>query len=362
LTEVKLRSENEMISPVLGISAEKLINSMTILDTFKSRIQAADRILITTHEFPDADGIGSEISLCLALRELGKTSFCVNEEPLLERYLYLDEDQVVLGFKDFSQKHPNFKPDLMIVVDTNTKARVGAQLGHYLNEDIPTLFIDHHPCRGRDLSTHCIDVSAAATGQMVGEMIEHLGVKFTKKIALPIYTSIIIDTSSFRYPTVSAKTHRLVSKLMDTGINPPEAYNGIYGTKRVQHMHLLAKILNSAESNANETIAWMLLRKEDIENFKSDIEDTHNFINHLLVLNNVKIAIMFRDDGDQIKMSLRSSGDIDVGLVAQALGGGGHSHSAATILFKPNGETTQEVIQKTVKHVEEIYKKLEKEV
>lgn len=334
---------------------------MTILDTFKSRIQAADKILITTHDFPDADGIGSEISLCLALRELGKKCFCVNEEGLLDRYQYLDRDKVVQGFNDFASKHSDFKPDLVIVVDTNTKARIGAKLGNYVGENYPMLFIDHHPCRGRDLSTHCIDVSAAATGQMVGEMIEALGVKFTKKIALPLYTAIIIDTSSFRYPNVSASTHRLVAKLMDTGINPPEAYNGIYGTKRVVHMHLLAKILNSASTNADESIAWMLLRKEDIDQFKSDVEDTHAFINHLLILNNIKVAIMFRDDGDQVKMSLRSTGDVDVGLVAQALGGGGHSHSAATMIPKVAGLTTEMIISQTVKKVEEIVQKMERE-
>lgn len=332
---------------------------MTILDTFKTRIQAADRILITTHEFPDADGIGSEISLCLALRELGKKSFCVNEEPLLDRYQYLDKDKVVSGYKDFSHQYPDFKPDLMIVVDTNTKKRVGSQVEKYIGESIPTLYIDHHPCRGRDLSTHCIDVTAAATGQLVGEMIEALGVKFTKKIALPIYTAIIIDTSSFRYPTVSAATHTLVGKLMATGINPPEAYNGIYGTKRIIHMHLLSKILKSAATNEDESIAWMLLKKEDIDQFKSDVEDTHAFINHLLILNNIKVAIMFRDDGEQMKMSLRSSGDIDVGLVAQALGGGGHSHSAATILTRSKNESNEELISKTVKLVEEIVKKIE---
>lgn len=335
---------------------------ITILDTFKSRIQAADRILITTHEFPDADGIGSEIALCLALRSLGKKSFCLNEEPLLDRYQYLDQDRVVQGHDDFLKDHPNFKPDLIIVVDTNTKARVGKKMGAFIGELTPTLYIDHHPCRGRDLSTHCIDVTAAATGQMVGEMIEHLGVKFTKKMALPIYTSIIIDTSSFRYPTVSANTHRLVAKLMDTGINPPEAYNGIYGTKRIIHMHLLSQILKSAATNETETIAWMLLKKEDIDQFKSDIEDTHAFINHLLILNNIKVAIMFRDDGDQVKMSLRSSGDIDVGLVAAVLGGGGHSHSAATILHRLNNETNEELIRKTVKTVEAAVEKIEKDL
>ena len=333
---------------------------MTILDTFKSRIQAADRILITTHEYPDADGIGSEISLCLALRELGKTVYCINEEPLLDRYQYLDEDGVVIGFEEFVKKHSKFTPELFIVVDTNTKLRVGTNVGNFMKDEIPALYIDHHPCRGRDLSRHCIDVKAAATGQMVGEMIEALGVKFTKKIALPIYTSIIIDTSSFRYPTVSAATHRLVAKLMDTGINPPEAYNGIYGTKRVPHMHLLSRILKTAETTDDESIAWMLLKKEDIDTFKSDIEDTHAFINHLLILNNIKVAIMFRDDGDQVKMSLRSSGDYDVGLIAQALGGGGHSHSAATVIIKKL-ETTDEVIRRTVKHVEEIIHKLDLE-
>ncbi len=333
---------------------------MTILDTFKSRIQAADRILITTHEYPDADGIGSEISLCLALRELGKTVFCVNEEPLLDRYQYLDEDGVVLGFQTFQRMYPKFQTDLFIVVDTNTKLRVGSQMSAYITDQTPILYIDHHPCRGRDLSTHCIDVKAAATGQMVGEMIEALGVKFTKKMALPIYTSIIIDTSSFRYPTVSAATHRLVAKLMDTGISPPEAYNGIYGTKRVPHMHLLSRILKTAETNEDESIAWMLLKKEDIDNFKSDIEDTHAFINHLLILNNIKVAIMFRDDGDQIKVSLRSSGDYDVGMIALALGGGGHSHSAATIINK-NGKSTSEVILKTVHQVHETIHKMDLE-
>ena len=102
----------------------------------------------------------------------------------------------------------------------------------------------------------------------------------------------------------------------------------------------------------------MLLRKEDIAKFSSDVEDTHGFINNLLVLNNIKVACMFRDDGDQIKMSLRSSGDIDVGVIALALGGGGHSHSAATVLVKRDGESAEQVISRTIKKVEEILKEL----
>jgi phosphoesterase RecJ-like protein len=333
---------------------------MTILDTFKSRIQVAQRILITTHEFPDADGIGSEIALCLALREFGKECYCVNEEPLLDRYQYLDQDHVVFGFLNFRSSHTSFSPDLVIVVDTNIKDRVGHKLSQYLDDKSSLLYVDHHPCRGRDLDQHCIDVHAAATGQIVGEMIEHLGIKFTKKMALPIYTAIIIDTSSFRYPTVSASTHRLVAKLMDTGINPPEAYNGIYGTKKINHMHFLASILNTASTNKDETIAWILLDKEVMDRYSGDVEDTHAFINNLLVLNNIKVACMFRDDGDQLKMSLRSSGEYDVGNIAIALGGGGHSHSAATMFQLTPEETVKTVIKKAISKVEEVLKEMEK--
>jgi bifunctional oligoribonuclease and PAP phosphatase NrnA len=332
---------------------------MTILETFKSRIQDANHIIITTHEYPDADGIGSEIALCMALRHLGKKVFCVNEEPLLERYCYLDPQGVVLGFKLFEQTHKDFIPELVIVVDTNTKIRTGSRMSAFISEEMPTLYVDHHPVRGRSLTDHCIDVKAAATGQLVGEIIEYLGVPFTKDMALPIYTAIIIDTSSFRYPTVSGATHRLISKLMDTGINPPEAYNGIYGTKKVHHMHLLSRILDTAATNDKEDIAWMLLRQEDIEKFASDVEDTHAFINNLLVLNNIKVACMFRDDGDFIKVSLRSSGEIDVGNIALGLGGGGHSHSAAGIIKRENGETTESVISRTIKKVEELLAKQE---
>lgn len=326
---------------------------MTILDVFKSRIQESEKILITTHEYPDADGIGSEISLCLALKEIGKTAYCVNEEPLLDRYNYLDQDSVVLGLSDFQKKHPEFVPDLIIVVDTNTKDRVGSHIKSFISQFENLLFIDHHPCRGRNLKTHCIDETAAATGQLVGEMIEYLGIPFNKKMALPIYTAIIIDTSSFRYPTVTGKTHYLIAKLMDTGINPPEAYNGIYGTKRIHHMHLLGRVLASAQTNADESIAWINLSQSDLQHFHSDVEDTHAFINHLLVLNNLKVACMFRDDGDSVKVSLRSTGEVDVGMMAIQIGGGGHCHSAATVIPK-KGRSTEEITKEVIAKVQEM--------
>ena len=330
---------------------------MKLFEKFDNAIKDAKNIVISTHLMPDADGIGSEISLCLALRKLGKNAICCNEEELLDRYKYLDPDDVVHGVRDLNKIYKE-KPDLIIVVDTNTIFRTGAAFLRYAEEhDCAILYIDHHPCAQATQNDHCIDTSAAATGQLVGELIEHMGIEFDQKMALPLYTAILIDTSSFRYPTVTAKTHQLVAKLMGTGINPPRAYNGIYGTKNIQHLHMLGTVLASTNSNQTEEIAWIELKKKDLEKFHIDIEDTHAFINHLLILDNIKVACMFRDDGPRVKVSLRSSGNYDVGLIATALGGGGHSHSAATLISKNGEETTANIIKETVKNIEELLKR-----
>ncbi len=320
---------------------------MQLNEKLKVAIDSAKSILISTHIFPDADGIGSQISLCLALRSIGKTCICANEEELLERYKYLDQQDVVVSI----EKAKHLKPDLVIIVDTNTKERTGKKMMEfYSSVDSKFLFIDHHPCSKVLSDDHCIDTTAAATGQIVGEFTEFLGIPFDKEMSLALYTSIIIDTSSFRYPTVSSRTHLLVSKLLKTGIEPTTAYNGIYGTKTIQHLHLLGKILGSAKSNEAGNIYWIVFNQNDLADFETDIEDTHAFINHLLILDNIKVACMIRDDGEQVKVSLRSTGTCDVGTIATTLGGGGHSHSAATIIEK--NKPIEDIIKETIKKIE----------
>ncbi len=325
---------------------------MNILERFKKIIDHSQNIVITTHIIPDADGIGSEISLCLALRKLGKRALCVNEEELLFRYKYLDNKNVIVSHENFQAEHRGegqFKEiDLLIVVDTNTTHRVGAKMQALSGKVKKVLFIDHHPCPEVLKAIHCIDTTSAATGQLVGKLIQSVGITFDKEMALPLYTSILIDTSSFRYPTVSSETHRIVSKLLDTGINPPMAYNGIYGTKKIPHMHLLGSILASTQCNNSGEIAWIIVSQDELDKFAVDVEDTYAFINNLLILDNIKVALMFRDIGNQVKVSFRSTGEIDVGVMAQALGGGGHNHSAATLI---EGDL-KDVIGDTVSKIE----------
>ncbi len=321
--------------------------TMRMINLFKSLTEKAKNIVITTHIQPDADGIGSEIALCLALREIGKNAICVNEEPLLERYRYLDPKDCVTSYDEYMKSRQEGQTvDLFIVTDTNSLSRIGNNLQTLVPNAKNLLFIDHHPAPKELAAIHCIDTKMAATGELVGTLIESLGVTFTRDMAYALYTSILIDTSSFRYPTVTGNTHRIIAKLMDTGIEPPEAYNKIYGTKKISYMQMLGVVLASAESTDDGRIAWLSLTEENLNKFNVDTEDTHGLVNYLLILDNIRVACMFRQIGKMVKISFRSAGDIDVGVMAQALGGGGHDHSAATVIEGEINEVIKETVPK----------------
>jgi phosphoesterase RecJ-like protein len=319
----------------------------------RDKIASASSIILTTHIIPDADGLGSQIALKEALNKMGKTAYCVNEAPLNERYHYLDPQRSILSLDEFKTNFPEAKTDLIIAIDTNKIPRLGQMMAKYLTDHTEVIFIDHHPSsRQLDPLTHFVDLSAAATGQIVGEFIKFLKLPFTKTMALPLYTAILIDTNSFRYPTVTARTHGLIAELLTTGINAHEAYNLIYGTKKLNQMHLLGHILKNTKINKRQNIAWIYIKKDELTEYGSHMEDTHAYINNLLSLDGIKIACMFRDSANhELRLSLRSHGDIDVGELASRLGGGGHSHSAATVMTIA-GQDPEAVIAKTIQSLE----------
>ena len=238
---------------------------MTITKRFKDLIENAENIVISTHIFPDADGIGSQIALCLAMRSIGKNAICVNEEELLERYRYLDPLDVVISTDNYLSFYEKTKVDLFIVVDTNSIERIGETSKKIAVQATEILFIDHHPCPKEVMLNHCIDTTKAATGELAGDLIASIGVKLTTEMALPLYTAVLIDTSSFRYPTVTGDTHRMIGSLMDTGVRPPHAYNMIYGTKKITFMKLLGKVLANVHTTKDEKIAWLTLTEDLLE-------------------------------------------------------------------------------------------------
>lgn len=320
-----------------------------LIQQFKKNLQKSKTVVITTHLVPDADGIGGEVALYYALRSLGKKVYCVNEEPLSDRYNHLlPSKSTSLSANEFNSKHNKIPIDLFIVVDTSEKSRIGEKMREIFNRAKMSYCIDHHPTRKDKMlpfSGKIIDLKSAATGEIVAKIIKELKVPLTKKIALPLYTALLIDTSSFRYPTVTSKTHQIISELLATGINPAKAYDQIYGTKVIGNMQLLGEILLNAKINKDKDIAWITISDEMLKKYKCSEEDTYSFVNYLLVLKDLKLALMFRHKKDQVRVSIRSVGKVNVDEIASILGGGGHNHSSAATL---KGEITK-IVPKVIR-------------
>lgn len=323
---------------------------MNFSNNFLSAIQGVKDVVITTHIFPDADGIGSQIGLSRALKQKSIKSYCVNHEDLPSRFCYLDTDKDIKSLSKMKEELPK-SIDLLIVTDTNDLDRIG-DVKELETRAKKVLYIDHHPCKELPAGEHCIVPTKAATGELVAQILLDNQFELTKEIALPLFTAILVDTSSFRYPNVTSATHQIAQRLLDTGISANDVYNKAYGTKKVQYLHLLGNILSSAQATKNGKIAWITFDQSLIENHKSHVDDTHSFINHLLILDGVKIACMFRIEEKIIKLSLRSHGDIDVGTIASKLNGGGHSHSAA-VRFDRN-QADEVIISQAILFMEDI--------
>ncbi|MBF0361751.1 MAG: DHH family phosphoesterase [Oligoflexia bacterium] len=341
---------------------------MRQINNLKKLIYDADTIILTTHIIPDADGIGGQVALYQALKLLGKKVFAVNEEPLHQRWKKIFKDLSPVSYKKFKQEFKQeFKQDkknkcnkcnaidLFILIDANSSERIGHRMQNLLGISKKFICIDHHPLsliNKTKNTTHFIDSTAAATAEIIAKLIKHLHIKYSKEMALALYSAIIIDTSSFRYPNVTFHTHKLISELLKTGINPAVIYDQIYGAKSPKHFQLLGKILGNVKITSDQQIAYLIIPQKLLGKYDVDEEDTYSYINYLLVLDKIKIVCLFRElkrPKGYIKLSIRSNFQkehLDAGKMAANLGGGGHNHSAAAII---KGSLNKVITQTLVK-------------
>jgi len=318
------------------------------VDKFGQFLSNAQNIVITTHIIPDADGIGGMLALRMALEEIGKHVQCVIEKPLNQRFFYLDPLQSIQSFAAYKQNTANPNIDLFIVVDANNHERIGSEIRRLLKTSKKFVFIDHHPAPLATRAIHCIDTKRAATGELIYHLILGLNVKINPQMAAALYAAVLIDTSCFRYPTVTSETHQMVAHLIKIGVNPSKTYNQIYGDKDLSHLKLLGEILTHAEISKEKDLGWISISEELLTKYQVSAEDTHHLVNHLLILKNIKVVCMFRSFGKKVKISIRTNLPelIDVGEMAKALGGGGHNHAAATVIEGPLKDVIRDTTSK----------------
>ena len=309
--------------------------SKTALKNIANQIKKASRIMISTHKYPDGDGLGSELALYHALKKIQKDIRILNLDQVPSRYVFLNTDQHVQSYRI---KHsPLQKTDLALIVDTNDSRLLEDLFTQIENTCDQILFIDHHiPVKNGPQPTpgSYIDTNAASTGEMIFHLIKELNIPLDKDIARALYASIIFDTQFFRYVHNSGESHRITAELLEHEKNPMEVSQNIFGNYTVNKLKFLSKILSQVEYVNHQRFAILTITQKDILDHQLTYDDCLDVIDIVINVQSLEAAILFLEVKGQscYKISLRSKGTINVSAIADKLGGGGHFHSSGAFV------------------------------
>ena len=296
------------------------------IDAVVDELRAADRFLLTTHEGPDGDALGSLLAMHEVLRQLGKDSvmfLAAKEFPLPVEYRFLPLEEV------FHEPPADVVDRTLVFLDCGNIDRMPVE---FLQRDGARLVnIDHHHDNTRFGTVNLVDTEASCTAEIVLEITKRLGAELTPEIAQALYVGLITDTGKFMYENTRAASHRVAAELIDAGVDVNDIYRRLYERVPLEKWRLTARALEKIELYDEGRFAVTYISADDYEASGAGEVLTEGIIDFLRALEGVEVAAMIRDktDGGRSarKVSLRST-DVDVSAIARAQGGGGHRRAA----------------------------------
>lgn len=308
--------------------------------------------VITTHVNPDGDAIGSEVALALFLNDKGKKVTIINQSETPEHLLFLTKIFPVHTYNSNYDKHI-LECDCFCAVDTNSPKRFSAMANAVQHSKAYKICIDHHLEQESFADLYVIDTDVPATSELLYRIFRsHDPNTITKRIAEVLYTGIMTDTASFRFPKTDSETHRITADLLDHGIDQYALYQNVYENGPINKLWLLGKALESIQLHHHGKVAAMILPRTVFEETKTNEADVDNFTSYVLSIHNVAIGLVFVELGDSVKVSFRSKGDIAVNELAKQFGGGGHKNAAgARLKSTVLSEAIQIVLEKTKEYL-----------
>lgn len=298
------------------------------LERVSAELRSRDRFLLTAHEGPDGDALGSLLGLHKVLTQLGKDSLmfmAAKEFPLPIEYRFLPLEEV------FHEPPADMADRTVIFLDCGNIDRVPVDwLTAGGNEVIN---IDHHHDNTRFGDINLVEVGASCTAEIVYDLALLLGAKITPEIASALYVGLITDTGKFMYENTNAHTHRVAADLIEAGVDVDDTYRRLYEHVPLEKLRLVSRALDKISSHCDGRLAISYITTADYEATGAGEEMTEGLIDNLRSIDGVKVAAVIRDLGDRgraaRKVSLRSSaGEVDVSAIARLNGGGGHKRAA----------------------------------
>ena len=317
---------------------------VTEQDQVVSELRAAEKLLLTTHENPDGDALGSLLAMDKILKQLGKDSLMFmspDEFPLPWEYRGL-EFEGLLGAppEDVAER-------TIVFLDCGNIDRMPVD---FLQADgLHILNIDHHHDNTRFGTVNLVCSVASSTAEMVWRLAKELEVVITPEIAEALYVGLVTDTGRFMYENTSPAAHQMAAELIEAGVEPHKIYRQLYEDLPFRRLQLLQRALCSIERHDDGALTIAHLTKDDYKQTGALETDSEGVVDHMRAVEGTRVAVLVRellsDDRDGMrKVSLRATdGTVDVSRVAREFGGGGHPQAAGFSTAVPYPELVSQL-------------------
>jgi len=297
------------------------------LESMVDELARNDRFLITTHEGPDGDALGSLLGLHQILTQLGKDSvmFLAEKEfPLPVEYRFLALQEV------FHEPPVDLADRTIVFLDCGNIDRMPVD---WLRDGHCILNVDHHHDNTRFGAVNLVDVDASCTAEIIFEIGRRLGATITPEIAQALYVGLITDTGMFMYENTDARTHRVAAELIEAGVEVNEIFRRLYERVPEEKLRLVARALGKIERRLDGALSTTYISSEDYAVTGADETLTEGVIDFVRGIEGTLVAAVTRDKPESQrearKVSLRSTdGSVDVSRIARLKGGGGHRRAA----------------------------------
>lgn len=295
----------------------------------KKIVKNCNNIVLTTHVNPDGDGIGSACAMTELLIQKGKKVRFICSDPIPEKFAFLD----------YHSTHELFNPEtdyrdtqLLIILDTNKRERIGNVAKLLELPKITSLCIDHHEIVASFTDYMITDPQACSVGAMVYGLYKESGIPFNIRAATGIYASVVCDTGRFCFHSTGRKAHKIAEECIHLGVDPDLMHAKLFQHVSLAETKLFAKVLLEMETYFSNRVVIQQIRKVDcdalgIANLEHiDLEYIHDFNN---LIEGIQCYVILREiDENHVRVSFRSKYGIDIGKIVRSLGGGGHVNAA----------------------------------
>ena len=299
------------------------------LEAVVEAIRGRDRFLVTTHENPDGDALGSLLALApRARRRSGKDSvmFLAGPAPLPGEYRFLPLDGLLRELPADAAER------VLLAVDCANESRLGADPA-VLHQAPFTVNIDHHHDNSRFGDVNLVDAAASSTGEVLRDVFRELGLELTPELAEPLYVALVTDTGRFQYANTTPKALRLAAELVEAGADVHKVFQGVYESVQFAKLKLLARALERAQVYEGGGLVVSYLLRDDFAEVGAVEPYSEGIIDFLRAVEGADMAALIREPprggSPARRISLRASHDeLDVSAIARASGGGGHRQAA----------------------------------